>query len=110
MGKPTGFKEYKRATEPYRDPIERLVDFKEIYTDHDDEHLTTQGARCMDCGVPFCQSGEGCPVYNLIPEWNDLVYKGHWRKPATGCIKPITFPSSLVAYAPPLAKGPVFWA
>ena len=79
MGKPTGFKEFDRKPEPYRDAMARLVDFKEIYTDHDDAHLATQGARCMDCGVPFCQSGEGCPVYNLIPEWNDIVYKGSWK-------------------------------
>ena len=78
MGKPTGFKEFERKTEPYRAPAERLLDYKEIYTEHDEQHLATQGARCMDCGVPFCQSDNGCPVYNLIPEWNDLVYKGQW--------------------------------
>ena len=70
MGKPTGFKEFDREVAPYRDATERLVDFKEIYTDHNDEHLQTQGSRCMDCGVPFCQSGNGCPIHNLIPEWN----------------------------------------
>ena len=79
MGKPTGFKEFQRETEPYRDALERLVDFKEIYTGHQEPLLTVQGARCMDCGVPFCQSEDGCPVYNLIPEWNDLVYKGRWK-------------------------------
>lgn len=79
MGKTTGFKEYDRETEPYRDPAIRLVDFDEIYTEHKESHLRTQGARCMDCGVPFCQSNNGCPVYNLIPEWNDLVYHGRWR-------------------------------
>ena len=80
MGKPTGFKEFDREVAPYRDATERLIDFKEIYTDHNDEHLQTQGSRCMDCGVPFCQSGNGCPIHNLIPEWNDLVYKGRWRE------------------------------
>ena len=80
MGKPTGFKDYERKTEPYRDPAVRLLDFKEIYTEHDESHLSTQGARCMDCGVPFCQSDNGCSVYNLIPEWNDLVYNGRWRE------------------------------
>ncbi len=79
MGKPTGFKDYDRKAEPYRDAAARLLDFKEIYTEHDESHLRTQGARCMDCGVPFCQSNNGCPVYNLIPEWNDLVYNGRWR-------------------------------
>lgn len=80
MGKLTGFKDYDREIEPYRDPAVRLFDFKEIYTEHDESHLETQGARCMDCGVPFCQSNNGCPVYNLIPEWNDLVYNGRWRE------------------------------
>ena len=79
MGKVTGFKEYTRETEPYRDPALRIIDFKELYTEHNDSHLQTQGARCMDCGVPFCQSNNGCPVYNLIPEWNDLVYNGRWQ-------------------------------
>jgi len=79
MGKVTGFKDYERKTEPYRDPAVRLLDFKEIYTGHNESHLRTQGARCMDCGVPFCQSDNGCPIYNLIPEWNDLVYNGRWR-------------------------------
>jgi glutamate synthase (NADPH) small chain len=80
MGKPTGFKEFPRKAEPYRDTSKRLLDFKEIYTDHDDKRLSVQGARCMDCGVPFCQSSDGCPIHNLIPEWNDLVYRGQWRE------------------------------
>ena len=71
--------EFQRETAPYRDATARLLDFEEIYTDHDVKRLTTQGARCMDCGVPFCQSNDGCPIHNLIPEWNDLVYRGHWR-------------------------------
>ena len=79
MAKITGFQEFNREVEPYRKASERLLDFKELYTPHDDEHLQTQGARCMDCGVPFCQSNDGCPISNLIPEWNDLVYKGRWR-------------------------------
>jgi len=80
MGKVTGFKDYERKTEPYRDAAVRLLDFNEIYTEHSESHLKTQGARCMDCGVPFCQSDNGCPIYNLIPEWNDLVYNGRWRE------------------------------
>ncbi len=79
MGKVTGFKDYERKTEPYRDPAVRLLDFKEIYTEHNESHLRTQGALCMDCVVPFCQSDNGCPIYNLIHEWNDLVYNGRWR-------------------------------
>ncbi len=80
MGKPTGFLEYGQKHVPYRDAAERIGDFGEIYTQPDTEHLTIQGARCMDCGVPFCQSDNGCPVDNLIPEWNDLVYQGRWRE------------------------------
>ena len=80
MGKPTGFKEFPRKTEAYRDATKRLLDFDEIYTEHDSKHLAVQGSRCMDCGVPFCQSTDGCPIHNLIPEWNDLVYRGHWRE------------------------------
>src|ERR1044072_4446519 len=79
MGKPTGFKEYPREAVPYRDPVERAGDFLEIFTQAPVEHLMTQGARCMDCGVPFCQSSHGCPIDNLIPEWNDMVYQGRWR-------------------------------
>jgi NAD(P)H-dependent glutamate synthase small subunit len=80
MGKPTGFKEFTRRSVPYRDAAERTGDFDEIFTAPDDEHLRIQGARCMDCGVPFCQSDNGCPIDNLIPEWNDLVYQGRWRE------------------------------
>lgn len=79
MGKVTGFKEVERKTEPYRDPLVRLADYNELYTEHNEKHLRSQGSRCMDCGVPFCQSDTGCPVDNLIPEWNDLVYKGRWE-------------------------------
>ncbi|MGD8807955.1 MAG: glutamate synthase subunit beta [Gammaproteobacteria bacterium] len=80
MGKPTGFLEYGQKHVPYRDARERIRDFDEIYTHAADEHLKIQGARCMDCGVPFCQSDNGCPIDNLIPEWNDLVYHGRWRE------------------------------
>jgi len=92
MGKPTGFKEYARETVPYRDPLMRLTDYYEIYTDPPEEHLKTQGARCMDCGIPFCQSSTGCPVDNLIPEWNDLVYKGRWRDAIDRLHKTNNFP------------------
>ncbi len=80
MGKHTGFVEYRRKGVPFRDPIRRTTDFREIYTDPDENILTLQSARCMDCGVPFCQAETGCPVDNLIPEWNDLVYQGRWRE------------------------------
>ena len=65
MGKPTGFMEFEREAVPYRDPLERLNDYDEINSTPEEGHLQTQGARCMDCGVPFCQSGNGCPIDNL---------------------------------------------
>ena len=79
MGKATGFMEFPREAAPYRPPEERLLDFNEIYVGHDTQRLSTQGARCMNCGVPFCQSEEGCPIHNLIPEWNDLIYNDQWH-------------------------------
>ena len=105
MGKVTGFMEFKRKAEPYRDPAVRLLDFNEIYTDHDEEHLATQGSRCMDCGVPFCQSDEGCPVYNLIPEWNDLVYKGEWREALDRLHKTNNFPEFTGRVCPAPCEG-----
>src|ERR1700683_3848224 len=77
MGKPTGFKEIARETPKRRDVRLRLLDWNEVYTDLPDEKLRKQGARCMDCGVPFCNNG--CPLGNIIPEWNDLVYRNRWR-------------------------------
>ena len=80
MGKPTGFQEFIRQTISYREPLVRIGDYKEIYTEPAQEHLMEQGARCMDCGVPFCQSNSGCPIDNLIPEWNDLVFQGRFKE------------------------------
>ncbi len=105
MGKTTGFKEFDREVEPYREPSERLLDYREIYTGHDESHLQTQGARCMDCGVPFCQSNEGCPVYNLIPEWNDLVYRGRWRDALDRLHKTNNFPEFTGRVCPALCEG-----
>tara|TARA_Y100001970_G_scaffold292840_1_gene436097 strand:+ start:788 stop:2224 length:1437 start_codon:yes stop_codon:yes gene_type:complete len=105
MGKPTGFKEFERKTEPYRDAVERLIDFKEIYTKHEQEHLSDQGARCMDCGVPFCQSGNGCPVYNLIPEWNDLIYKNRWKEALDRLHKTNNFPEFTGRVCPAPCEG-----
>ncbi|PQO31676.1 glutamate synthase subunit beta [Blastopirellula marina] len=92
MGKPTGFMEFQRSTIPYRDPLVRINDYNEFPIEVTDSHLQTQGARCMDCGVPFCQSTTGCPVDNLIPEWNDLVYKGRWREALDRLHKTNNFP------------------
>jgi glutamate synthase (NADPH/NADH) small chain len=78
MGKPTGFLEFKRQ-EPGALPVaERIQFFREFELPLADAELSKQGARCMDCGIPFCQNG--CPVNNIIPDWNDLVYKGRWRE------------------------------
>ncbi len=86
MGKPTGFREFGRQTPVDRDPLLRILDWKEFHNPMSDGELRNQGARCMDCGVPFCHTGDlmanmasGCPVNNLIPEWNDLVYHGRWK-------------------------------
>jgi glutamate synthase (NADPH) small chain len=87
MGKPTGFMDYKREKTKELPPLERIRHFSEYTTNLDDQVLQTQGARCMDCGTPFCHMGieirggaAGCPINNVIPEWNDLVYKGKWRE------------------------------
>ena len=105
MGKVTGFKEFEREVEPYRDASDRSLDFKEIYTDHQPEHLQTQGARCMDCGVPFCQSANGCPVHNLIPEWNDLVYRNRWREALDRLHKTNNFPEFTGRVCPAPCEG-----
>jgi glutamate synthase (NADPH) small chain len=78
MGKPTGFMEHGRELAERRPATQRVNDWFEIYLDLPEEKLRNQGARCMDCGVPFCHTG--CPVNNLIPDWNDLVYRGKWKE------------------------------
>jgi glutamate synthase (NADPH) small chain len=87
MGKPTGFMEYSRTVPLSRHPRERIADWNEFHDHLPVEELREQGARCMDCGVPFCHTGKlieglatGCPLHNLIPEWNDLVYRGRWKE------------------------------
>ena len=87
MGKPTGFLEYERETPPDRPPRQRVRDWNEFHLAMSEGTLRTQAARCMDCGIPFCHTGGllgggavGCPINNLIPEWNDLVYRGLWRE------------------------------
>ncbi len=87
MGKPTGFLEFARKTNPMRPELERIKDWDEVYILRNQQTAREQGARCMDCGVPFCHRGEmmeggasGCPINNLIPEWNDLIYRNRWRE------------------------------
>jgi NAD(P)H-dependent glutamate synthase small subunit len=79
MGKPTGFLEFNREEPPHRPVEERVRDFHEVEEQLPEKRLLDQAARCMDCGIPFCHSF-GCPVKNRIPDWNDMVYKGHWEK------------------------------
>ena len=86
MGKPTGFMEYDRCEAASVEPKERIKNFNEFHVFLSKENQQKQAARCMDCGVPFCQSGmtiagmtSGCPLHNLVPEWNDLVYTGNWE-------------------------------
>jgi len=78
VGKPTGFMEYTRELPPRRPIAERVNDFREVYEEFPEQKLRLQGARCMDCGVPFCHTG--CPLNNLIPDWNDLIYRDRWRE------------------------------
>jgi glutamate synthase (NADPH/NADH) small chain len=78
MGKITGFIEFHRAKQPYRPVAERVKDWKQMMAPFPENELRKQGARCMDCGIPFCH--QGCPLGNLIPDWNDLVYRGQWQE------------------------------
>ena len=105
MGKPTGFIEYQREAAAYRAPRPRVMDFHEIYIEHDDTRLKTQGARCMDCGVAFCQSDDGCPIHNLIPSWNDLIYRGQWRDALEQPHKTNNFPEFTGRVCPAPCEG-----
>ena len=99
MGKPTGFLEFQRQPIPNRPPLERVKDWKEVHADRNDDDVSGQASRCMDCGTPYCHTGiniggmaSGCPVNNLIPEWNDLVYKGRWEEALERLRKTNNFP------------------
>jgi glutamate synthase (NADPH/NADH) small chain len=105
MGKPTGFKEYDRKKVPWRLPVLRLNDYDEVYTEPCEDQLREQGARCMDCGVPFCQSATGCPIDNLIPEWNDLVYQGRWKDAIERLHKTNNFPEFTGRTCPAPCEG-----
>ena len=112
MGKPTGFVEFQRELPPDRDALTRIGDWKEIHHHHSDEKLRKQGARCMDCGVPFCHTGKliggmasGCPINNLIPEWNDLVYRGLWREALDRLHKTNNFPEFTGRVCPAPCEG-----
>jgi glutamate synthase (NADPH/NADH) small chain len=100
MGKPTGFLEERRAPTPVRPVEERLRDWHEVQADWSDEESRRQGSRCMDCGVPFCNNA--CPLGNVIPDWNDLVYRGRWREALDSLHSTNNFPefTGLVCPAP----------
>jgi glutamate synthase (NADPH/NADH) small chain len=112
MGKPTGFMEYRRETPEYRAPAERVADWKEFHHHQPEAKLKEQGARCMDCGVPFCHTGtliagmaSGCPINNLIPEWNDLVYRDQWREALDRLHKTNNFPEFTGRVCPAPCEG-----
>jgi len=112
MGKPTGFMEYLRELPLDRPAVERIRDWKEFHLHLDEKKLREQGARCMDCGIPFCHTGtllnnmaSGCPINNLIPEWNDLVYRGLWREALDRLHKTNNFPEFTGRVCPAPCEG-----
>ncbi len=112
MGKPTGFIEYLRELPVDRSPAERVRDWNEFHHHMDEKRLRQQGARCMDCGVPFCHTGKlisgmasGCPVNNLIPEWNDLVYRGLWKEALERLHRTNNFPEFTGRVCPAPCEG-----
>ena len=112
MGKPTGFLEYKRETARVLPPKVRIANFNEFRTPLSKEKQKTQGARCMACGVPFCQSGmmlngmaSGCPLHNLVPETNDLVYTGNWKQAYLRLSKTHSFPEFTSRVCPALCEA-----
>lgn len=112
MGKPTGFLEYERETSTAVSPLERIKNFKEFHTPLSMEEQQTQAARCMECGVPFCQAGlmlpggaSGCPLNNLVPEWNDLVYHGNWEEAYYRLKKTNNFPEFTSRVCPALCEA-----
>ncbi|HOM70951.1 MAG TPA: glutamate synthase subunit beta [Armatimonadota bacterium] len=112
MGNPRGFLIHNRALPQDRNPKERIQDWNEFHVTHNLEDLRTQGARCMDCGTPFCHSGiilngmaSGCPLNNLIPEWNDLVYRGLWQEAVKRLLKTNNFPEFTGRVCPATCEG-----
>ena len=112
MGKATGFMEYKREVPQERPVEERIKDWKEFKNKFSEEAAKIQGARCMECGIPFCHSGleiggmvSGCPVNNLIPEWNDLIYNGKWKEAAERLLKTNNFPEFTGRVCPAPCEG-----
>ena len=111
MGKATGFLEYERVENPGQEPLERIKTYREFHTPLNLEERQKQGARCMDCGVPFCQNGKpimgmvsGCPLNNLCPEWNELVYKGRMEDAARRLLLTNCFPEFTSRVCPALCE------
>ena len=104
MGKPTGFMEFVRAENPYRDVKERLADYDALHVSQPVPVRRCQAGRCMDCGVPFCQSDFGCPLHNLIPEWNDLLYQGQEREALNRLLITAPFPEFTGRVCPALCE------
>ena len=112
MGKPTGFMDYKREVSKDVKPKDRIKNFNEFHEHLPREKQQLQGARCMDCGVPFCQAGmnicgmtSGCPLHNLVPEWNDLVYTGNWQQAYNRLKKTNSFPEFTSRVCPALCEA-----
>ncbi|TLU88404.1 MAG: glutamate synthase subunit beta [Chlorobium sp.] len=112
MGKLKGFMEYRRALPADREPLERIKDWQEFHEEMPEEGLQNQGARCMDCGTPYCHTGfmlsgmtAGCPIHNLIPEWNDYVYKGFWQDAYNRLVKTNNFPEFTGRVCPAPCEG-----
>lgn len=112
MGKPTGFMEYQRELPKDRAPLERIGDWKEFHREFSEEKHRKQAARCMDCGIPFCHSGvlingaaSGCPVNNLIPEFNDLIYRGLWKEAYKKLMMTNNFPEFTGRVCPAPCEG-----
>ena len=112
MGKPTGFLEFQRELPQDRPALARIADWKEFHLHLPEPELKKQGARCMDCGIPFCHTGQlvsgmasGCPIHNLIPEWNDLVYRGLWREALDRLHKTNNFPEFTGRVCPAPCEG-----
>ncbi|THG99219.1 hypothetical protein EW026_g3099 [Hermanssonia centrifuga] len=105
LDKTRGFMKYKRLTETYRPPSKRVKDWKEISHRLTEAELSYQSARCMDCGVPFCQSDTGCPISNVIPKWNDLVFKGQWQDALNRLLLTNNFPEFTGRVCPAPCEG-----
>lgn len=103
MGKMTGFKEFERKNGSYADAKERITNWNDIYIPQDDEGIKTQASRCMDCGIPFCSSN--CPLGNIIPDFNDLVYNNHWKKALQILHTTNNFPEFTGKICPALCEG-----